>query len=66
MDLNVSQCIRKDNLLHQVQNSVRSVEGCSKIKLDGSQGMVSGATVVCQYDSLGTGENDFTVFYAVF
>ena len=46
MGLNVSQCIRKDNLLHQVQNSVRSVKGCSKIKLDGSQGMVSGATVM--------------------
>ena len=55
-------------ILTEYENSVRPVERCSKIKLDGSRGMVSGATVmsvdmiVCR----GTGENDFTIFVAVF
>ena len=35
-----------EEILTEYENSVRSVERCSKIKLDGSQGMVSGATVM--------------------
>ena len=52
-------------ILTEYENSVRSVEGCSsKITLNEPQGMVSAATVR-SFDSLGTGETDFMVFYAV-